>query len=123
MTKAASMLNPQEALQASPRERITVDPDVRGGVPCVGVENWAISDLLEWLASGATPERLVSDLRGLTFADVQTALAASASVMRDPLIDWQALKLPQMLNFYQESRAWQGLSDDALSKLDDATEA
>ncbi len=105
--------------EPAPVAQVTVDPEVHGGVPCVGAGRWPIAYILEKLASGLTIERLIRDYPDLTLADVQLALAAAAWVMREPAIDWAELKLPEMIEFQREMQSWQGLSDDAFSVSDD----
>ena len=104
-----------------PVARITVDPEIRGGVPCIGSGQWPIAHILEMLASGVTVERITQSYPGLTLADIQLSLEAAAWVMRDPVIDWSQLNLPGMVDFQQELRAWQGLGDDTLSQVNDSS--
>jgi uncharacterized protein (DUF433 family) len=101
---------------------IIVDPDVRGGVPCVSDGHWPISHILQELASGVSPARLVEKNPGLTLVDIQTALDVSAWVMRDPAIDWSALNLSDMIGFRHEMEAWQSLSDDSLERTENEPE-
>lgn len=101
--------------------RITVDPKVRGGVPCVSGGRWPIAHILEKLAAGVTVERVMQNYPDLTLADIQLALEAAAWVMRDPEIDWSELNLPGMVDFQQEMRAWQSLSDDALDLIENSS--
>ena len=108
-------------MEPSPVPRITVDREVRGGVPCVSDGRWPIAHILEKLASGLTVERVMQDYPDLTLVDIQLALEAAAWVMRDPVIDWSELNLPGMVDFQQEMRAWQGLSDDALGMIDNSS--
>jgi uncharacterized protein (DUF433 family) len=95
---------------------ITVDPDVRGGIPCVGQR--PIAHILESLASSGTFERAMQNYPDLTPADIQLALETAAWVMRDPAINWSELDLLGMVDFRQEFRAWQSLTDDALGSAD-----
>ena len=97
---------------------ITVDPLVRGGVPCVGGGRWPIAHILQNLASGISSDRLTRENPDLTLADIQLALDAAAWVMRDPAIDWPALNLSSMADFQHEMQAWQSLSDEALGHSD-----
>jgi len=97
---------------------ITVNPNARGGVPCVGGGRWPIAHILEKLAAGVSSGRLVQDYPDLTTADIQLALDAAAWVMRDPAIDWSALNLPEIVGFQHEMQAWQSLSDNALERIE-----
>ena len=103
----------------SPTTEISAATDIHGGVPCVGAGHWPISHILERLASGLNAERIIRDYPDLTLADIQLAIQAAAWVMRDPEIDWSTLNLPGMLDFQDEIRAWQSLSDDALGLTND----
>ena len=112
-----TILTPQVKSTQAPH--ISVDPNVRGGVPCVGDGHWPIAHILEELASGITAGQIIQTHPDLTLADIQLALKAAAWVMRDPAIDWSALNLPGMLDFQEEMRAWQSLSDETLGGADD----
>lgn len=101
--------------------RITVDPNIRGGVPCVGNGNWPIAYILEKLASGILPDRLAHENPNLTIADIQLALDVSSWVMRDPTIDWSALDLSNMVDFHHELKGWQSLSDEAFGHSEKLT--
>jgi uncharacterized protein (DUF433 family) len=94
--------------------QLTVNPTVRGGVPCVGSENWPIAHILEKLASGQMIESLIQENLELTVADIQMTLETAAWVMRDPAIEWSKLRLPGMVELQRELQVWQSLSDDAL---------
>ena len=94
--------------------QVIVDPNVRGGVPCVGGGDWPVAHILEKLASSISVERLTQDYPDLTLADIQMALEVAAWVMRDPAIDWSALNHAKMVDFQHELQAWQSLSDDTL---------
>ena len=41
--------------------RVTVDPNVRFGKPCIRGHRIAVAELLQWLSSGATQEQILSD--------------------------------------------------------------
>ena len=115
--------NPDSTIRRSLKRRnkvarITIDPEVRGGVPCVRGGQWPITHILEKLAAGIAPQSLVQEYPDLTLADIQLALDVAAWVMRDPAIDWSALNLPEMVDFQHEMQAWQSLSDDALGLID-----
>jgi uncharacterized protein (DUF433 family) len=109
-----AVVEPLYNVEVSATTLITVDPDVRGGVPCVGEDRWPISHILERIAAGASIEVIAEEFDGLTPGDIQTALEASAWVMRDPAIDWEKLDLPAMVEFQRETRDWDTLSDISL---------
>ncbi len=42
-------------------ERITIDPDVRFGKPCVRGHRITVQENLEWLSGGASQEQILAD--------------------------------------------------------------
>ncbi len=66
--------------------RISIDPDVCGGKPCIkGTRIW-VSLILDLLASGMSEAELLSEYPGLTHDDVLAALAYGAEAARDRVI-------------------------------------
>jgi uncharacterized protein (DUF433 family) len=64
--------------------RISVDPNVCFGKPCIqGTRIW-VSLLLDFLASGATIEEILADYPGLERDDVLAAIAYGAEMSRGP---------------------------------------
>ncbi|MBU6401559.1 MAG: DUF433 domain-containing protein [Verrucomicrobia bacterium] len=57
---------------------ITIDPNKRGGKPCVRGMRIAVEDVLGWLASGMTYEQILSDFPELTREDILACLAFAA---------------------------------------------
>lgn len=55
-------------------DRITVDPEQCGGRACVRGMRIRVSDVLDLLANGLTPEQVVEELPDLEVADVQACL-------------------------------------------------
>jgi len=55
-------------------DRITVDPDRMGGVPCIRDLRVTVSMVLGQLAAGATVDDLLADYPYLQQADVTAAL-------------------------------------------------
>jgi uncharacterized protein (DUF433 family) len=67
--------------------RISVDPNVCFGKPCVrGTRIW-VSLLLDFLASGATIEEILADYPGLQRDDVLAAIAYGAEMSRQRFVD------------------------------------
>jgi uncharacterized protein (DUF433 family) len=60
------------------RELITFDPAVRSGKACIRGMRITVQDVLEYLASGMTPEQIVADFPDLTVTDVRACLAFAA---------------------------------------------
>ena len=60
------------------RSRITIDPDKRGGKPCIRGLRITVYDVLEYLASGMSIEDLLDDFPDLERDDVLATLAFAA---------------------------------------------
>lgn len=60
------------------RDVITVEPDKRSGKPCIRGMRVTVSDVLEYLASGMTPEEIVKEFPYLTLDDIRASLAFAA---------------------------------------------
>jgi len=43
-------------------ERITINPDVRFGKPCIRGHRITVQEILEWLSSGASPQQILAEL-------------------------------------------------------------
>jgi uncharacterized protein (DUF433 family) len=63
--------------------RITVDPNVCGGKPCVRGTRISISIILDGLAEGLTPEGIIDHYPHLTLDDIRAALAYAAELSRE----------------------------------------
>jgi len=59
-------------------DRITIDPAVRSGKPCIRGLRITVYDILEYLASGMSQEALLADFPYLTHDDIRAALASAA---------------------------------------------
>ncbi|MBA3741610.1 DUF433 domain-containing protein [Sporichthya sp.] len=59
-------------------ERISRDPDVMGGVPCITGTRIPVATVLAYLAEGQTPADLVRDFPQLIPADVVEVLGFAA---------------------------------------------
>jgi len=58
--------------------RITIDPAVRFGKPCVRGTRLTVGDVLETLASGSSEAQLLEDFPQLTHEDVLACFAFAA---------------------------------------------
>lgn len=59
-------------------QRITIDPSVCGGRPCIRGQRIRVSDVLEMLASGASREEILEDYPYLEEQDITAALSFAA---------------------------------------------
>jgi uncharacterized protein (DUF433 family) len=67
--------------------RISVDPEVCSGKPCIrGTRIW-VSLLLDFLAAGATIEELLDDYPHLKREDILAAIAYGAQMSRERYVD------------------------------------
>jgi uncharacterized protein (DUF433 family) len=57
---------------------LTMEPDKRGGKPCIRGLRITVYDILEYLASGMTEEEILADFSELTSADIKACLAFAA---------------------------------------------
>jgi len=58
--------------------RITMDPDVMGGKPCIRGMRVTVGMIVEALSAGRTIEQLLADFPYLEEADIRDALAFAA---------------------------------------------
>jgi uncharacterized protein (DUF433 family) len=64
-------------------ERITTDPNICHGKPCITGTRIMVSVILDNLAEGLTPEEVVAEYPPLTLADVRAALEYAAALARE----------------------------------------
>ncbi|MEN9762169.1 MAG: hypothetical protein RI906_1995 [Pseudomonadota bacterium] len=63
-------------------ERITIDPNVCHGKPCVRGLRYPVEVVLQWLAAGMTPQEIIDDYPDLELADIHAVLAFAARLSR-----------------------------------------
>jgi uncharacterized protein (DUF433 family) len=67
-------------------ERISIDPDVCGGKPCIkGTRLW-VALILDFLADGMTEAELRADYPQLTREDIMAAIAYGAEMSRERIL-------------------------------------
>ena len=68
-------------------DRITVNPNVCFGKPCIrGTRIW-VSLLLDLMATGMTPQDILDDYPHLTLDDLHAALAYGAEMSRERFVN------------------------------------
>jgi uncharacterized protein (DUF433 family) len=67
-------------------DRITSDPNVLGGRPCIRGQRIRVTDILELLAGGATPAEILADYPYLEAADITATLEYAARLSDHPII-------------------------------------
>ncbi len=65
------------------RARISIDPKICHGKPCIRGSRIMVSVILDNLAEGRTPEQLVRDYPPLKMEDVKAAIAYAAELARE----------------------------------------
>ena len=60
------------------REIITIDPEKRGGKPCIRGLRITVYDVLEYLAGGMSEDEILADFPDLTRDDIRACLAFAA---------------------------------------------
>ena len=61
------------------QDRITVNPNVRSGKPCIKGTRMTVYDVLEYLAGGMSETEILADFPDLTRDDIRAALAFAAA--------------------------------------------
>ena len=64
------------------RERITIEPDKRGGKPCIRGLRITVYDVLSYLASGMTEAEILADFPDLEPEDIRASVAFAADFER-----------------------------------------
>mgnify|MGYP002759392460 CR=1 FL=1 len=67
-------------------ERITIEPGKRGGRPCIRQLRVTVTDVLELLADGMTPDEVVAQLPYLEVDDVRACLMYAARYLDHPRV-------------------------------------
>jgi len=64
-------------------KRISVDPSVCGGKPCIGGTRIFVEIILDSLADGMTAEEIIDHYPQLTVLDIRAAVAYAAELSRE----------------------------------------
>jgi uncharacterized protein (DUF433 family) len=68
--------------------RITVDPEICGGKPCIQGLRFPVSRLLRLLAAGETPESILRSYPYLELGDIQESLSYAAFLADEQVIEF-----------------------------------
>lgn len=60
------------------RSRISIDPTIRSGKPCVSGTRIAVADVFDYLGGGMTVSEVLDDFPDLTADDIQACFAFAA---------------------------------------------
>jgi uncharacterized protein (DUF433 family) len=66
--------------------RITIDPEVCGGRPCIRGLRIRVKDILDMLAGGATRQEILADYPYLEDEDITAALDYASRAIDHPVI-------------------------------------
>jgi uncharacterized protein (DUF433 family) len=61
-------------------DRITFDPEICHGKPCIRGLRYPVQNVLEWLASGMSVEEILADYEDLEREDILAVLAYAAQI-------------------------------------------
>ncbi len=67
-------------------DRITVDPEQCGGRPCVRGMRIRVSDVLDLLANGLSPEEIIREMPDLELEDVRASLRFASRRLDHPIV-------------------------------------
>ncbi len=67
-------------------ERITVDPEQCGGRPCIRGMRIRVTDVLDLLANGLTPEQVLEELPDLEPEDIAACLRFASRRLDHPVV-------------------------------------
>jgi uncharacterized protein (DUF433 family) len=68
-------------------ERISIDPDICFGKPCIRGHRIWVSLILDFLANGASVEDILQDYPQLEEADILACIAYGAEMSRERFVD------------------------------------
>ena len=67
--------------------RISIDPNICFGKPCIRGHRIWVSLILDFLAGGATTQEILENYPGLSEADIQACIAYGAEMARERYVD------------------------------------
>jgi uncharacterized protein (DUF433 family) len=82
-------MNKHELLQ-----RISIDPNICFGKPCIRGHRIWVSLILDLLASGWSVQEILDNYPGLEEADIRACIAYGAEMSRERYVDIEPVKTP-----------------------------
>lgn len=67
-------------------DRITVDSEQCGGRPCIRGMRIRVSDVLDLLANGLSPEEIVEEMPDLELEDIRASLRFASQRLDHPVV-------------------------------------
>jgi uncharacterized protein (DUF433 family) len=74
------------AIHGALLERITTDPEVRFGKPCIRGHRITVQEVLEWLSDGASQQQILADYPQLEPEDFLAVYAYAAELAARPKV-------------------------------------
>ena len=71
-------------------DRITLDPQICHGKPCIRGLRYPVENVLEWLAGGMSIDEILADYEDLEREDILAVLAYAARIAQVKCINWLA---------------------------------
>ena len=63
-------------------ERITINPEICHGKPCIRGLRYPVETILEWLSSGMNTDEIIADYEDLEKEDIMAALAFASQIIK-----------------------------------------
>jgi uncharacterized protein (DUF433 family) len=67
-------------------DRISIDPEQCGGRPCIRGMRIRVTDVIDLLANGLTPQQVLEELPDLEIEDVQASLRFASRRLDHPVL-------------------------------------
>ena len=67
-------------------DRITVNPEQCGGRPCIRGTRVRVSDVLDLLANGLSPEEILEEMPDLELEDIRASLKFASRRLNHPIV-------------------------------------
>lgn len=67
-------------------DRITMDPEQCGGRPCIRGMRVRVSDVLDLLANGLSPEEILEEMPDLELEDIRASLKFASRRHNHPIV-------------------------------------
>jgi len=72
-------------------DRISIDPAICHGKPCIKGHRIWVTLILDFLASGLSIEELLTEYSGLQREDILACIAYGSEMSRQRFVDWEEL--------------------------------
>jgi uncharacterized protein (DUF433 family) len=76
----------ERGTQMNPNQRITIDPEQCGGRPCIRGMRIRVTDVLDLMANGMSPEQILGELPDLEAEDIRACLSYASRRFDHPVL-------------------------------------